>query len=536
MKNPTAERDREAGVDHLSSLDASFLHLETPETPMHVGSLHVLELPQGYRGDFYEAVKAQLARRLHVARVLHRKLASMPFELADPVWIEDEDIDIDYHVRRVMLPKPGTMAQLEAMAARLHSSLLDRSRPLWEMYIIEGLQDGRIGYYSKVHHSGVDGKAGVELGKALFDVTPEPRAFDAPVRPKRGQYQLGMVEMLEANLRNAASQYANMARMLPEAARALSRVAADGLRVAGRMLGGKWKPAPKTIFNSSITNQRSFATLSILLADLKQLAKQHEATLNDVLMALCSTALRNFLEERSSLPSEPLVAAVPVSLREKGDRSMNNQVTAMLVGLATDIEDPAERLRAIRSSSDEFKDFLNRIKGAISTNFPLMGSPWIMSGLATLYGRSNLSDRLPAAANVLISNVPGSPVPLYLAGAKMLNYFPVSIPYHGNALNITVQSYAGSLDFGLISCRRVLPQSELHSLAKHLKRAFAELGGAGAAPEAVQQPVYTMPTAAVTQGKPRKTIPRKSGSGRRARATSHAARKHPTDTTAQRNH
>ncbi len=135
-------------MDHLSSLDASFLHLETPETPMHVGSLHVLELPEGDRRDFYEDVKAQLESRLHVARVLHRKLAPMPFELADPVWIEDEDIDIDYHVRRVVLPRPGTMMQLEALAARLHSSLLDRSRPLWEAYVIEGLQDGRVAYYS----------------------------------------------------------------------------------------------------------------------------------------------------------------------------------------------------------------------------------------------------------------------------------------------------------------------------------------------------------------------------------------------------
>jgi len=522
-------------VDHLSSLDASFLHLETPETPMHVGSLHVLELPQGYRGDFYEAVKAQLASRLHLARVLHRKLASMPFELADPVWIEDEDIDIDYHVRREMLPKPGTMAQLEALAARLHSSLLDRSRPLWETYVIEGLQGGHVGYYSKVHHSGVDGKAGVELGNALFDTTPEPRIFDVPVRPKRGQYQLGMAEMLEASLRNAASQYANLAKMLPEAARALSKVAADGLRVAGRMLGGSGlKPAPKTIFNTSVTNQRSFATLSMPLADLRQLAKHHEATLNDLLMALCSTALRNFLEERGSLPSESLVAAVPVSLREKGDKSMNNQVTVMLVSLATDVDDPIERLRAVRVSSDEFKNFLSRIKGAISTDFPLMGSPWIMSGLATLYWRSNLSDRLPSAANILISNVPGSPISLYLAGARMLNYFPVSIPYHGNALNITVQSYAGCLDFGLIACRRAFPQSELHSLAKHLKRAFEELGGVGPKPESAQQPADAV-AAVGAGGRAKATRSGKGGSSRRSNAKARSARGHPTDTTAQRN-
>jgi hypothetical protein len=162
---------------------------------------------------------------------------------------------------------------------------------------------------------------------------------------------------------------------------------------------------------------------------------------------------------------------------------MNNQVTMMLVSLATDLDDFAERLRAVRNSSDEVKGFLGRIKGAISTDFPLMGSPWIMSGLATLYGRSNLADRLPATANVVISNVPGSPSALYLAGARMISYFPVSIPYHGNALNITVESYAGSLDFGLIACRRALPQSELHSLAKHLKRAFEELGNLQPKPE-----------------------------------------------------
>ncbi len=524
-------------MDHLSSLDASFLHLETPETPMHVGSLHVLELPEGYRGDFYEDVKAQLENRLHVARVLHRKLASMPFELADPVWIEDEDIDIDYHVRRVVLPKPGTMTQLEALAARLHSSLLDRSRPLWEAYVIEGLQDGRVAYYSKVHHSGVDGKAGVELASALFDTTPEPKVFDAPVRPRRGQYQLGVTEMLEASLRNTASQYANLARMLPEAARALGEAAGEGLRAAGtRMLGGSGlKPAPKTIFNTSITNQRSFATLSMSLADLKQVAKRNEATLNDVVMALCSTALRNFLEERGSLPPEPLVAAVPVSLREKGDKSMNNQVTMMLVSLATDIDDPAARLRAVRASSDEFKGLLSRIKGAISTDFPLMGSPWIMSGLATLYGRSNLADRLPAAANVLISNVPGAPISLYLAGARMLNYFPVSIPYHGNALNITVQSHAGSLDFGLIACRRALPQSELHSLAKHLKRAFEELGGAQPKLESARHPADPVPTVAAAGGKAKATKSRSSRGDRRLNAGARGARRHPADATAQRN-
>src|SRR5881394_1465789 len=161
-------------MDHLSSMDASFLHLETPEMPMHVGSLMMLELPDGYRGDFYDDFKAMLAKRLHLSSVLTRKLAAMPFELADPVWIDDDDIDLDYHVRSVTLRKPGTMAQLEVLVARLHSSLLDRSRPLWEVYVIDGLANGQIAYYSKAHHSGVDGKAGVEIAKVFYDVTPQP--------------------------------------------------------------------------------------------------------------------------------------------------------------------------------------------------------------------------------------------------------------------------------------------------------------------------------------------------------------------------
>ena len=159
-------------MEHLSSLDASFVHLETPETPMHVASLLLLELPDGYKGNFYEEVKKLIANRLHLARVMHRKLAPMPFELGDPVWIEDDDIDIDYHVRHVLLPQPGTMEQLDTLVARLHSSALDRSRPLWEIYVIEGLQNGQIGYYNKIHHSGIDGKAGTELANVLYDTTP----------------------------------------------------------------------------------------------------------------------------------------------------------------------------------------------------------------------------------------------------------------------------------------------------------------------------------------------------------------------------
>ena len=247
-------------MDQLSSIDASFLHLETPETPMHVGSLMLLELPGGYQGGFYEAFKALIGKRMHLAPVLTRKLAQMPFDLAEPVWIEDDDIDLDYHVRTVTLRRPGTMAQLDQLVARLHASLLDRSRPLWEAYVVDGLENGQLALYFKAHHSGVDGKAGVELAKVLYDTSPQIREVPPPRRKRAsGQYQLGVTELLQAAATNAAQQYRKLAGLLPTAVKAFSTAAS----VAASQRSEKGQRslslglAPKTIFNDSITNQRS---------------------------------------------------------------------------------------------------------------------------------------------------------------------------------------------------------------------------------------------------------------------------------------
>ena len=488
-------------MDHLSSMDASFLHLETPETPMHVGSLMLFEMPEGYKGDYYDDVKAQLAKRLHLARLFHRKLAPMPFELADPVWIDDDDIDLDYHVRSVTLRRPGSMAQLEVLIARLHSSLLDRSRPLWEVYVIDGLANGQIAYYSKAHHSGVDGKAGVEIAKVFYDVTPQAREVRPP-RPTRAAnaYQLGVAELLQAAVSNSAAQYVKLGKMLPQTAKALVGTARQFISMRRttprkRSLGLKF--APKTIFNAAITNQRSYASLSVPMAELKTLGKQMGGTLNDVVMALCSGALRKFLSERDLLPQKSLIAMVPVSLREADDDSNNNQVSAIRVDLATDLADPAQRFQAIRESSETSKELIGGLKAILGADLPIAGSPWLMTGLASLYGRSNLAARLPALANVAISNVPGPAVPLYMAGARMAHYYPVSIPYHGVGLNITVQSYAGEMEFGITACRRVLSQPEAQELQEHLLASLRQLQRL--APVADQEPKATAPTAAAAQ-------------------------------------
>ncbi|MGI9024822.1 MAG: wax ester/triacylglycerol synthase family O-acyltransferase [Burkholderiaceae bacterium] len=362
-------------MNHLSGMDASFLHLETPETPMHVGGMHTLELPVGYKGDFYEDFKQHIASRLHISDVFTRKLALMPFELSNPVWVEDDEVDIDYHIRRVTLPKPGTHKQLEQYVARLHSSLLDRSRPLWEFFVIDGLEHGRVALYTKVHHAGIDGQAGVALATAIMDVTAEPR----PVRPPRQQrrshgYQLGMAELASAAISNTFAQYVKLVKTFPDMARALQSVVVpqpgpDGKRnwnigKSMKLLG------PKTLFNVAITNQRAFAGRSISLAETKQIGKRFGVSLNDVVLATCGGALRRYLSEYNALPKKPLTAAVPVSLREAGNTDANNQVSMTVMTLATDIEDPIERLQIINTSSAAAKTLMGNFKAAIPTDFP----------------------------------------------------------------------------------------------------------------------------------------------------------------------
>ena len=485
-------------MKHLSGMDATFFHVETPDTPMHVGSLCVVSLPDGYTGDYYEDYRAQIGSRLHLAEVFERKLALMPFELSNPIWVDDDDVDLDYHVRRIILSKPGTFQQLEQYVARLHSSLMDRSRPLWELYVIEGLQSGQMAVYSKVHHAAVDGQAGVALAKALYDISPEPRQIK-PRREKRrsDQYQLGAAELVVASMKNTAEQYMKLITTLPNTWQALTSISLPKISDALPNVGPNtdWGIAPRTPLNVSITNQRTYAARSVSLADVKQAAKRLNVTLNDVVLAACAQALRRYLADDNALPKAPLLAAVPVSLREAGNTEQNNQATIMLVSLATDIADPLERLKAINQSSSSSKEITGSLKAVIPTDYPSFGAPWLMSGLATLWGRSKIADNLPPIANVVISNVPGPQMPLYMAGAKVDTYFPVSIPSHSMALNMTVQSYNGTLDYGLIACRRAVP--DIGELADYVVQAHQELHAL-----ALKQPDAAPPLRAVSAEPP----------------------------------
>jgi diacylglycerol O-acyltransferase / wax synthase len=452
-------------MNHLSGIDAAFLHLESPEMPMHVGSLHVLQLPPGYKGDFFEDVKACLAQRLHLADVFTRKLALMPFDLSNPVWVEDEDIDLEHHIRHITLPKPGSNTQLQQYVARLHSTLLDRSRPLWEFFVIDGLRSGEVALYIKVHHARLDGQAGVALGRAIFDPAPEGRQIKPPrPRARHNQYQLGVAELLSAAANNTVQQVVKLAKMLPSMGRAAATMLLPEKDEDGRR---QWSLrnlpraqnffAPRTAFNVAITNQRRFAARTVPLAEVKEIAKRTGVSLNDAVMATVSGGLREYFIGHRELPERSLSAAIPVSLRAAGDESANNQVSMVTMTLATDEKDPLQRLQAIAAGSSQTKARIGQMKAAIPMDFPMLAAPWLMSGLASLYGRSRLANVLPPVANLVISNVPGIQQQLYFAGARIISYYPVSIPAHGMALNVTVQSYNGRLDYGLIACRRAVP-------------------------------------------------------------------------------
>ena len=282
--------------------------------------------------------------------------------------------------------------------------------------------------------------------------------------------------MAVAGIKNTAVQTVKLARSLPTLLRTgwrwLRPPQGDGQENPSTTEKSAWF-APKTPINVNVTNQRVFSSFSVPLAELKHIARSNGVTLNDVVMGICSGALRHYLADLNCRPEQPLLAGVPVSLREEGNTDMNTQASMMRISLASHIKDPIERLQAIRKASAAAKALTASMKSAMPTDFPSLGAPWLLSGIASLFGRSKLANSLPPVANVAISNVPGPTMALYMAGAKMLTYYPVSIVSHSLGLNVTVQSYNGSLDFGLIACRKAMP--DLPELAKYMMAAHREL-------------------------------------------------------------
>ena len=475
-------------MQQLSGLDATFLYLETAEMPMHVGALHVFELPAGTKGRFVTALRKHVHSRLPVAGVLRRRLWWMPLNLANPAWVDAEP-DLRAHIVEVKLAVTGPggtggagMPELEAAVSQLHTVLLDRQKPLWKMHVFEGLAPGangrrRVALYTQLHHAAVDGQAAVALANALLDVTPEPRAIEVRSSRRTRVFRLEMTEMLRGVLGSQAQKVAAIVRNLPATMGTLKKAATAAVSASELLTGkkgsGNLTLAPRTPLNVSVTEGRAFATVTLPLPELKALGRAFDATVNDMVLMVCSTALRRHYGKQRKLPRKSLVAAVPITLREKGDTSADNQASMSFISLGTHIADAKKRLEHIKAASGAMKSTMGRLKGILPTDYPSLGVPWLIEAATALYGKARVADRIPQVANLVISNVPGPTVPLYMAGARMLTNYPTSIVVHGMALNITVQSYDQSLDFGLMADAAAMP--DVAELADAIRIAFDDL-------------------------------------------------------------
>lgn len=497
----------------LTGLDATFLYLETPEMPMHVGSFNLCELPAGFKGSFHKEVTKHLAKRMHLAPIFSRKLVFMPLDLGHPLWVEADSVDISFHIRRADSARksatPMSLAEAHKLCAQLHGELIDRNFPLWEFYVFDAIklpkaQGGRIvgGFFSKIHHAALDGKGGVMLANALLDMGPVPRevAPPDPGRRRKLESDLKLGKMIGSVFSSSLGQLVKAAKSLPSAATtfgstlAKQSMASSGTGVKARM---PMKLAPQTPFNAGITSGRVFVTATVPLAECKAMGKAVGGSFNDIVLWICSTALRNYLTQHHSLPKKSLVAAMPVSLREAGATdagNLGNQVSMSLVELGTHLAHPLKRMNAIMGSTAKVKTSMQSLKGLLPTDYPSLLAPWLVGGAAKMalnaYGKSGMASRLPMVANLAISNVPGTPVPLYLAGAQFLSFHPLSIIMHGLALNITIQTYAGQVDFGIVADKKALPHA--NDLARAIEAAFKEA-------QALLAPVAQAPVARVAK-------------------------------------
>ena len=460
-------------MQRLTGLDATFLYLENRGNLMHVASTAIFDPTTVEGGYSFEKVKEMVNDRLHLLPPFRRRLVEVPFELHHPLWIEDPDFDLDFHLRRAALPAPGGEAELAEFAAEVMGRPLDRSRPLWEMYMVEGLEHGYVASICKVHHAAIDGVSGAELMVNLLDFTPEVAEVPPPDQP-------WTPDRIPTDFELVTWAMASLARQPLAAAKALRRTteAAVTLRRRNREPGVVPPPAPfsapTTSLNRPITPHRRFAFIQASLDDVKMVKNKLGGTVNDVVLATCAGALRSYLQDRGENISDPLVAMVPISVRTEDQQgTMGNRVSSMLTSLATDIDDPVERLRAISAGARRAKEQDKAIGAETLMDWAEFAAPGLAARAARLYSSMKLADRHRPIFNVTISNVPGPDFPLYSAGARMVAYYPMGPIADGGALNITVMSYMGTMCFGLVACRETVPG--VWSIAHGLRAALDEL-------------------------------------------------------------
>ena len=488
-------------MKQLTSLDAQFLNVESSTTTGHVGALLPLDPSTAPGGELtLESVRDLMEQRLHLCPTFRQRLIEVPLGLGLPYWVDDPDFDLEYHLRDVALPAPGDEQQLGEQVARIHSRPLDRSRPLWEMYLVHGVGGDGAALYYKIHHAAIDGVSGGEILATLLDSTVEPREVGLPDDDWAPQQLPSLAEVIaRTSVANAQLTARSLVRLprslsyladLPGAAnfpgaRQVSAVADAALAMTSRRIRPRQHTAralevPHTPFNGPITAHRRFAYGSVPLEQVKKIKNAFELTVNDVVMALTTTALRRWLLDHEALPTIPLVAAVPVSVRADGAGGIaGNQVSVMIASLPTHIADPVDRLEAVHASMLEAKDSFDALPATLLQDLSAV-LPTALSGLSSkaLFQLATVPG-LPF--NLFVSNIPGPQLPLYVAGARVQGIHPVSaVSRVTGGLNLTLFSYDGALNFGLIACREMVP--DLWKMIGYLADAADELiTAAGAA-------------------------------------------------------
>jgi diacylglycerol O-acyltransferase len=469
-------------MQQLTGLDASFLAMETTTTTGHVGGLSVLDPTDAPKPLTLARLTDVIAERLPLVPVLRRKLLNVPLGLDQPYWVDDPDFDIEYHVREIALPRPGSDAQLTEQVSRLHARPLDRSKPLWEIYLITGLAKRRAAVYTKIHHAAIDGVSGTELLTVLLDLDPSGRELPPPV-PFRPAPPPPLPAIAAKAVARMAWRPVQTVQMTNEVLRWLPTLAPVMSTVVGGMLGlnrgdGEVIPTtpgrpPATPFNKAITPHRRFAFRSVDLAEVKTVKNAFGVSVNDVVMAMTAGALRRWLTDHAALPSQPLIAMIPVSVRDPASKgALGNKVSAMLAMLPTHVAEPDLRLELVHAATKIAKAQQAAIPQGLVDQISDFAPPALTARAARVVAATGLLHRLPPF-NLTISNVPGPNTPVYLCGARLIAHYPVSVVADGQGLNVTLVGYLGQLHFGLISCRELVP--DLDVLAGYLTDELALL-------------------------------------------------------------